>query len=133
MRAVFSIFSLIMFLSSSGLAHACLGDCSHFQKKEVSSASEHDCCEGLKTSKSDKKAHDCELGHCLKPSPFEPSTFTVESRLEKKEFSSQIAMTNQSSLVASLANVLGIDYRDTWQRHPNKVPLYIAYKKLLLP
>lgn len=133
MRAFISVFSLILFLSSQAIAHACPSDCSHHQKQEVLHTSNHDCCEGTACSENEEKSHDCELGHCFKSAELEFSTLTAENRFSKKDFDSSIAVADHRQVIAGLANKNNLgDYRDRWHHSP-KVPLYIAYQKLLLP
>ena len=133
MRAVFSIISIIMFLSSQGLAHSCLDNCSHHQKNEMSHATGHDCCDDAGSTKKEEKTHKCNLGHCFKSADIETSVLSVESRVEKKHFDFVINPVGSANLFATLQeNSIRISHTDRW-RYPPKVPLYIAYQKLLLP
>ena len=133
MRAVISIFSLIVFLGSQGLAHACLADCSHHQNVKASHGSDHSCCDDVDSSKDEGNNHNCDINHCFKSADFETSILTLESRLEKKDLDDSIVANNTSYLIAShtVDNEIA-EFKDV-RHHPPKVPLYIVYQRLLLP
>ncbi|MCB0414310.1 MAG: hypothetical protein KDD50_08260 [Bdellovibrionales bacterium] len=133
MRAVISIFSLIMFLSSQGLAHACLADCSHHQNVKASHGSDHSCCDDVDSSQDEENNHNCDLNHCFKSADFETSVLTLESRLAKKDVDDSIVANNTSYLIASHSVKSEITEFKGVRHHPPKVPLYIFYQKLLLP
>lgn len=116
------------------MAGVCLDDCSHHQKKEVSHSSGHDCCKQMKSSENDKKTIDeCASDHCLKSANLENTAITIESRLKPNELGSSINVVSPTLLIADLsANSQIFTQRDAWIQSA-KVPLYIAFKKLLLP
>lgn len=133
MRIMLLILSVMGFLSSQGLAHSCLDSCSHHQKKNISEPSEHDCCDESKSSRNEENAHNCKFGDCFKSTDFELSTFPAEAQSKKKSFDPSISRVDSTDLNANLSkNSLEVDFQDIWRDSP-KVPLYIAYQKLLLP
>ena len=133
MRAVVSIFSLIIFLGSQGLVHACLADCSHHQSAKASHGSDHSCCDGMTSYQDEGNSHDCDFNQCLKSADFETKVLTLESRLAKKDLDESVVASNTSYLIAShtVGNEIA-EFKDV-RHHRPKVPLYIIYQKLLLP
>lgn len=130
MRAIISIFSLIMFLGLQGTVHACPSDCSHHQAKNTS---DHNCCDSVKTPEDKKKSHNCAYNYCFKSAHSETSGLIVESRVSNEELDISNGVISPSFHNADRSGKhQQLGYSDTRQL-PTKIPLYIAYQKLLLP
>lgn len=141
MRALFSIFIILLFAGNQALAGSCGSMCihsdgSHKNHSQVDSQpSDHSCCDTSKKEDTDERDHDCSLGLCMVSMPSIGTPLaSVDVQTEKKLVDSAhaIKVANLFRLASLSSNALLLDQSD-----PNglslPVPLYIYYQKLLLP
>lgn len=134
MNSLVSFIAILVFFGAQGFTVTCVADCLHHQKtRHVLGRNGHGCCDKVKNKMGHKKSLHCEAESCSKLLPLQQTKSDPNKQYLEKLLNDVYGVVEKKVFVNNtpsprLANIL--------KKRPFvsiKLPLYIAYKKLLLP
>ncbi len=135
MKALLTLFIGLTFISSQGLGAACSAFCEHHQISSEKESS-HECCPTEKSNNSDEEnQHECNAEMCSISYIFDSSVVVVaEQETTNNNVNSFVANVPDYSFYPD-SNIKDANFIVSTDRGTSapKVPLYLFYKKLILP